>query len=94
MRSIAFLWILCLTNSMAVAQAPERTPTNKSPSELKSIEERVDYWRSTCLQDWDAATHMTRAEWKATCERVAAERRTFLLQDPGTFPMVSKSRQR
>jgi hypothetical protein len=26
-------------------------------------------WLTTCLKDWDAATHMTRKEWRTTCER-------------------------
>ena len=94
MRCIVFLLVLCLANAMAAAQAVKQAPTGKLASELKSIEERVDYWRATCLQDWDAATHMTQAEWRTTCERVAAERRTFLLQDPGTFTMDGKIRQR
>jgi hypothetical protein len=94
MRCIVFLLVLCLTNAMAAAQAAKRPPTEKSASEIKAIEERVDYWRATCLQDWDAATHMTKAEWRTTCERVAAERRTFLLQDADTLTMDSKNRQR
>jgi hypothetical protein len=31
-----------------------------------------------CLNDWDRATHMTRAEWARTCRRVAANRARFL----------------
>ena len=37
---------------------------------------------------------MTKAEWRTTCERVAAERRIFLLQDADTLTMDGKSRQR
>jgi hypothetical protein len=62
----------------------------KSAAAIKAIDERVAYWRTTCLQDWDAATHMTRKEWRTTCERVAAERRIFLFQDPGSFSMKSR----
>ena len=94
MRCIVFLLVVCLANATAAARAAKRPPTEKSASELKSIEERVDYWRATCLQDWDAATHMTKAQWRTTCERVAAERRIFLLQDVDTLTMDGKSRQR
>jgi hypothetical protein len=81
MRSFVCFLVLCLANAAAVA-----LPT-KSAEEIKAIDERVAFWRTTCLGDWDAATHMTRAQWRTTCERVAAERRQFLLQDPATFTM-------
>jgi hypothetical protein len=83
---VCFL-VLCLASATAVAQPP------KTVEEIKAIEERVAFWRTTCLGDWDAATHMTRARWRTTCERVAAERRQFLLQDPASFT-IGKSRQR
>jgi hypothetical protein len=78
--------VLYLASATAVAQPP------KSAEEIKAIDERVAVWRTTCLGDWDAATHMTRAQWRTTCERVAAERRQFLLQDPASFT-IGKSRQ-
>jgi hypothetical protein len=31
------------------------------------------------LSDWDAATHMSRGEWRTTCNRVATERGAFML---------------
>ncbi len=96
MRGIVGLLILCLANATALAQAAERPPApkGKSAEEVKAIDERVAYWRTTCLQDWDAATHRTRAEGRATCERVATERRAFLLQNPESFSMNGKNRQR
>jgi hypothetical protein len=90
MRGAGCLLFSCLASTTVFAQSVVEPP--KSAEEIKAIEERVAYWRTTCLQDWDAATHMTRKEWRTTCERVATERRTFLLQDPGSFSM--KSRQR
>jgi len=87
MRSVVCFLVLCLASATAVAQLP------KTAEEIKAIDERVTSWRTTCLGDWDAATHMTRAQWRTTCERVAAERRQFLLQDPASFT-VGKSRQR
>jgi hypothetical protein len=87
MRSVVCFLVLCLASATAVAQPP------RSAEEIKAIDERVDFWRTTCLGDWDAATHMTRAQWRTTCERVAAERRQFLLQDPASFT-IGKSRQR
>jgi hypothetical protein len=89
MRGAACLLIFCLVNPTVAAQPVDPA---KSAEDIKAIDDRVDYWRKTCLQDWDAATHMTRKEWRTTCERVATERRIFLLQDPGSFSI--KSRQR
>ena len=91
MRSIACFLVLCLANATAFAQTLDPP---KSAEQIKEIEDRVSYWRTTCLEDWDAATHMSRKEWRATCERVAIERRQFLLQDPGSFTMGGKSRRR
>jgi len=34
----------------------------------------------TCMKDWDAATHMTKAEWSRTCRRLAQERVKFRLE--------------
>ena len=96
MRSVVCLLIVCLASTAASAQSAQRPspPAGKSAEEMKVIEERVAFWRTSCLQDWDAATHMTRAEWRTTCDRVAAERRTFLLQNPDSFSMDDKSRKR
>ena len=91
MRGVAYFLTLCLASAPAYAQALD---PQKSPQQIKEIDERVSYWRTTCLADWDAATHMTRKEWRTTCERVAGERRQFLLQDPGNFMMGSKTRAR
>ena len=32
-----------------------------------------------CLQDWDAATHMTKKEWERTCRRLVDGRLKFML---------------
>jgi hypothetical protein len=95
MRALVCLLALTLANSMAVAQPGERlSPAKKSAEDAKAIDERVAYWRMTCLQDWDAATHMSKSEWRATCERVATERRAFLLKNPDSFSMDGKNRPR
>jgi hypothetical protein len=82
MRSFACFLDLCLANAPADAQVVQPP---KSAVEIKETDERVAYWRTTCLGDWDAATHMTPKEWRTTCERVAAERRQFLLQGSALF---------
>jgi hypothetical protein len=46
------------------------------------------------LQDWDAATHMSRKEWEVTCQRVANERGKFLLENRDALLMAPKGRDR
>ena len=64
-----------------LAQSPLSSGA-KSAEDIKEIKERVAAWLKTCLTDWDAQTHMTRNEWRITCERVASERGKFLLETP------------
>jgi hypothetical protein len=104
MRGVVCVLVLCLAAEFAfaksVAQPISPTPqpssplTEKSDKDIKEIRERVAFWLKTCLTDWDAATHMTRKEWRTTCDRVAAEREKFLLQGPGAFTMGGKSGRR
>jgi hypothetical protein len=89
MRVAVCLLVLCLAAEPAVA-AVAQPPPERSAKEIQDIKERVAYWLATCLEDWDAATHMTRKEWRITCERVAVERGQFLLQDPAAFTMGGK----
>jgi len=32
------------------------------------------------MDDWDRTTHMTKAEWRTTCRRVADERGRFVAE--------------
>jgi hypothetical protein len=88
---LVFLLALALAGAIAYAQSDQRPESTaslpsksaeKSTTDKQTIKERVAYWLKTCLADWDQATHMTRKEWKTTCERVATERGRFLLQNP------------
>jgi len=94
MRSIACLLVLCLTNASAFAQSRAATPppADKSAKDIEEINDRVARWHMECLQDWDAATHMTQTEWRVTCDRVAAERRTQLLQDEDSMMSTLNAR--
>jgi hypothetical protein len=81
MRSlVAFgLALTLVAGGTAFAQAGAPAVT---PDKMREINERVAFWLKTCLADWDQATHMTKREWRTTCHRVSAERRTFLIQTP------------
>jgi hypothetical protein len=60
----------------------------ESATDKAAIRQRVAEWLKTCLGDWDRATHMTKQEWRATCERVASERGNYLLENPLASTML------
>jgi hypothetical protein len=79
--------------SMQAPSAPSARAVD-SAAEVQAIKERVSSWLKTCLQDWDAATHMSRKEWEVTCQRVANERGKFLLENRDALLMAPKGRDR
>jgi hypothetical protein len=83
---------LFLAGGAALAQSVQRTElsTQKSEEEIKSIRERAIEWYDTCMEDWDQGTHMTKKEWKTTCERVARERGKWLLENPTMDALVNR----
>ena len=62
----------------------------KADAKAKTINERVAMWLKTCLQDWDTATHMSKEQWRTTCERVSKERGKFLNETPETLSLPGK----
>jgi predicted DNA-binding protein (MmcQ/YjbR family) len=59
----------------------------KSTAEIQAIKERSEAWLKTCLEDWDAATHMSKNEWRTVCRRVTVERENFLITNTDAFIM-------
>jgi hypothetical protein len=51
-----------------------------SPTETRA---KSDSYFKQCLDDWDAATHMTKVEWQRTCRRIADERSKFMAEQMG-----------
>ena len=69
--------------SLIVADAAASAEDNSSTQFQKLYAEYLD----ACMKDWDAATHMTKEEWRRTCQRVANERAKFRgEQDEGDKP--------
>ena len=61
--------------SDAAAMAPgttEQTTSKTSNSSTRALDD--------CMAYWDAGTHMTKDEWRVSCERLISER----AQKPGT----------
>jgi|SRR5215510_998246 len=64
----------------AVAQFADPPQADKPVEEVQAMKQREpENWLAMCLVDWDAQTHMTKTEWRTTCERVARERGYFQL---------------
>ena len=61
------------------SQVATRKPGSiiETPEQLRKLGAE---WRKQCLQDWDAATHMTKHEWQRVCRRVAEERTNALIR--------------
>jgi hypothetical protein len=64
---------------------------DKSPEQVQEIKKRSAEWLKTCLGDWDAQTHMSKAEWRTTCQRVSKEREQFLLSTPGAISIGERN---
>jgi hypothetical protein len=93
MRGLLVACLLVLTLLAGeTAFAQPGAPAGKS-DKVREIDERVAYWLKTCLADWDQATHMTKGEWRATCQRVSTERRTFLMDTPNAASIGTKRGQ-
>jgi len=65
--------------------------SGNSAEQVQEIKKRVAEWLKTCLGDWDAQTHMSKAEWKTTCHRVSKEREQFLLSTPGAVSIGERN---
>jgi len=79
--------------TMALAPGAEKDKDKKpaSPEQVQEIKKRSAEWLKTCLGDWDAQTHMSKAEWRTTCERVSKEREQFLLNTPGAISIGERN---
>jgi hypothetical protein len=88
---VCFYALSLLVQATAFAQPAEPLPAGKTTEEVQTIKQRSAEWLTTCLADWDAQTHMTKTEWRATCERVSKEREQFLLNTPGALSVGTKA---
>ena len=89
---------LILTNATAGAQSglppksatlsttptanDQMTPGRTNPTD----QERIAAYLAQCLNDWDAATHMTKLDWARVCRRVIDNRVKFRLETGFRLP--------
>ena len=80
--------------SSTTAQIP-RTPNDPTKADRlsPSDQERIAQYTAQCLNDWDAATHMTKQEWARVCRRVADNRVKFMLETGFGYPIPVNKRQ-
>ena len=77
---VGLLVLGVLAYVMVVAQFAEPPPTDKFVEEVQAMKQRApEDWLAACLADWDAQTHMSKIEWRISCERVSRERGYFQL---------------
>ena len=57
---------------------PQNNPTMALTPGAEENKHNVDKDFSQCIADWDAATHMTKREWRSACRRA-------LKDYPGSF---------
>src|SRR5215470_9298991 len=69
----------------------DKKSAGKSAEQVQDIKRRSAEWLKTCLGDWDAQTHMSKAEWRTTCARVSREREQFLLNTPGALSVGERA---
>jgi hypothetical protein len=70
------------------AAGTSQTPNDQTkPDRTKSSDqERIAEYLAQCLQDWEAATHMTKQEWARVCRRVVDNRAKFRLKEGQVLP--------
>jgi len=82
------------TDAKAVTKTDPKAAKTDVKADAKAkgqtVSERVAMWLKTCLQDWDTATHMSKEQWRTTCERVSKERGKFLNETPETLALPGK----
>jgi|SRR6185295_13577802 hypothetical protein len=92
----------CSTNAAAATEPgqspnPSILPSPPAQRPDQTNKDRIAEWFKTCMDDWERATHMTKAEWRITCRRVADERGRFVAEQQSldNLPKTDKkSRQR
>jgi hypothetical protein len=95
MRALHIVGSLVLGGVLAyvTAQFADPSPADGPVEEVRAVKEQAsEDWLAACLIDWDAQTHMTRIEWRASCERVAAERGYFQLSTASVTSISDKAR--
>ena len=72
--------------SATTGQIPTPSDATKADRLTPSDKVRIAQYTAQCLNDWDAATHMTKPEWARVCRRVIDNRVKFRLETGFRLP--------
>jgi hypothetical protein len=65
--------------------AEAETKPKAGPKEPARDERQIgETYFKQCMEDWEAATHMTKKEWARTCRRVVDARVKFMIDQMGS----------
>jgi hypothetical protein len=68
--AIVVLPVLAITGTELLAEPADKKTPEAVPDQTYIANEPIE----TCMERWDAATHMTKDQWRATCMRMKKER--------------------
>ena len=72
--------------SATTAPIPAPSDPTKADHLTPSDKVRIAQYLAQCLDDWDAATHITKPEWARVCRRVIDNRVKFRLEQGFRLP--------
>jgi Na+-transporting methylmalonyl-CoA/oxaloacetate decarboxylase gamma subunit len=69
----------------AAKESKSPSPASGGPgaSHATEIRKLADEQYKQCVADWDAATHITKKEWRRVCRRTADQRAKFRVEEMG-----------
>jgi hypothetical protein len=73
LSAVVVLAVLAITGTKALAETADNKPPAAVPDRAYIGNESLE----TCMQRWDADTHMTKDAWRKTCERIKKEREPY-----------------
>jgi hypothetical protein len=84
------LRVMLLVSSLSLIDGAANAQSGSSPTAARPSAEEIkrlsDEYHAECMRSWDAATHMTKAEWARTCRRVNQGRLDFRLESGMGLP--------
>ena len=71
--SAVVLAVLAFTGTETLGETADKKIPAGVPYEPYIVNESIE----TCMQRWDADTHMTKDAWRETCKRIKKEREPY-----------------
>jgi hypothetical protein len=78
---VAGLLTIALVSVLGARQSLAQSPGADRPGEKRAGEAGKKQKIEECMAIWDAGTHMTKQEWRTTCERSLSQSPTILIPE-------------